>query len=264
MRNPSEDTFVSHLIELRDRLLKSLAAVIVVFIALSPWMQEIYGLLADPILALSGKGMIATDVTSPFFAAMKATGAASVILALPVIIYQIWAFVAPGLYGRERRVVFPLIVSSYLLFLVGMAFAYFFVIPNVFKFMGKFSLNDVQHLPDITSYLSFAFTMFFAFGLAFEVPVVVVVLTYAGLVSPKKLVQARPYVIVGAFFIAAVVTPPDVLSQIMLAVPMCILYEVGLFIAKRIRPFENEGDEEDSSDDVPPLPALPEEPHNMG
>ena len=254
MRNPAEDTFVSHLIELRDRLLKSLAAVVIVFLALTPWMKEIYELLASPILNLAGnKGMIATDVTSPFFAAMKATGAASFVIALPIVIYQMWAFIAPGLYRRERRIVFPLIISSYLLFLVGMSFAYFFVIPNVFKFMGRFSFNDVQHLPDINSYLSFAFTMFFAFGLAFEVPVIVIVLVYAGVVSTKKLSEIRPYVIVGAFVVSAVVTPPDVLSQVMLAVPMCILYEVGLFIAKRIKEPVPEEDE------VPPLPALPEE-----
>lgn len=235
MQTMTEDSFVSHLIELRDRLLKSLAAVLIVFFALTPWMKDIYELLAQPILALSGKGMIATDVVSPFFSAMKATGAAAVVIALPVVIYQVWAFIAPGLYRQEKKVVFPLIISSYVLFLIGMAFAYFLVIPNVFKFMGHFSFSEVQHLPDIKSYLSFAFTMFFAFGLAFEVPVVVIVLVYAGVVSAEKLINARPYVIVGAFVLSAVVTPPDALSQIMLAVPMCILYEIGLFIAKRIK-----------------------------
>ena len=244
MQTPTDDSFVSHLIELRDRLLKSLAAVLIVFLALTPWMKEVYELLAQPILALSDQGMIATNVISPFFTALKATAAAAVVIALPVVIYQIWAFIAPGLYRREKQIVFPLVVSSYLLFLVGMAFAYFLVIPNVFRFMGLFSYQNVQHLPDIASYLSFAFTMFFAFGLAFEVPVVVIMLVYAGVVSAEKLTEARPYIIVGAFVIAAIVTPPDVLSQIMLAVPMCILYELGLFFAKRIRhPSQPEEDE---------------------
>lgn len=232
MNTPQQDTFVSHLIELRSRLMKSVLMVIVAFIALSPWMSQIYEVLAEPLLAISPRGMIATGPIAPFFASMKATAAVAVVISFPVIIYQMWAFVAPGLYSHEKRLIFPLVLSTYILFLLGIAFAYFLVVPNVFRFIMNFTPEGVAMMPDMDSYLSFLFTIFFAFGIAFEVPVVVVVLARMGIITVEQLTTSRSYVIVGAFAIAAVITPPDVISQIMLAIPMIILYEIGVLCAK--------------------------------
>lgn len=228
-----QETFLSHLIELRQRLVRALLAVAVVVLVLMPWSRDIYAVLAQPLLASLPKGgqMIATDVIGPFMVPLKVTLLAGLIVALPYVLYQLWAFVAPGLYAHEKRLVLPLVVASFLLFLMGVAFAYFLVFPVVFKFMAAVAPEGVAWMTDIDKYFSFVLTTFVAFGITFEVPVVVVVLARVGLVSVEKLKQARPYVIVGAFVVAAIFTPPDVVSQFMLAVPLCILYELGIFLA---------------------------------
>ena len=236
MVEPAQDTFISHLIELRDRLLRAIIAVLAIFLILFYWARDIYTFLASPLLAAlpQGASMIATDVTTTFFVPVKVTMLASFLIALPYVLYQIWAFVAPGLYTSEKRLVMPLIVSSTLLFFVGMAFAYFLVFPMVFKFFAGFTPVGVQMATDIDKYLSFVLTMFVAFGVTFEVPVVVIVLVRMGIMSIEKLREIRPYVIVGAFVIGAIFTPPDVISQLMLAIPLWILYELGIVLARFI------------------------------
>ena len=227
------DTFISHLIELRDRLLRSILAVALVFLFLFPWAGDIYALLAQPMLKALPPGgrMIATDVTTPFFVPMKVTMMAAFVIALPYILYQLWAFVAPGLYAHEKRLVGPLIIASTLLFVCGMAFAYFLVFPVVFGFIIGIAPQGVAVMTDIGKYLDFVLTMFVAFGITFEVPVAVLLLVKIGVVSVAQLKQVRPYVIVGAFIIGAIFTPPDAISQIMLAVPLCLLYELGILLA---------------------------------
>lgn len=224
---------IEHLIELRNRLVQVALAMLVVFLILFNWKAEIYHLLADPLLSAlpAGSKMIATDVTSSFFVPLKVTGMVAFLITLPFTLYQAWAFVAPGLYQHEKRLVMPLLISSFFLFVVGMAFAYFLVFPVVFGFMAKATPEGVAMMTDIDKYLSFVLGMFIAFGITFETPVVVMVLVRMGLVSVEKLREVRAYVIVGAFVIAAVVTPPDVLSQVMLAVPLWLLYEVGVVLA---------------------------------
>jgi len=230
-----QETFLSHLFELRDRVIKSALAIIIVFVSLVYWAPDIFHLFAQPLLDSlpSGGKMIVTDVTGSFFVPMKVTMLVSFVIALPVVIYQLWAFIAPGLYQHERKLVVPLVVSSYSLFIFGMAFAYFLVFPTVFNFMASYNAPlGAEMSTDIDKYLSFAMNTFLAFGLTFEVPVVVVVLVSMGIVSLEKLREIRPYVIVGAFVISAIVTPPDVLSQLLLAIPMTLLYELGLLIAR--------------------------------
>jgi len=230
-----QETFLSHLFELRDRVIKAALAIIVVFIGLVYWAPDIFHLFAQPLLEAlpAGGKMIVTDVTGSFFVPMKVTMLVAFIIALPVVMYQLWAFIAPGLYLHERKLILPLVVSSYTLFIAGMAFAYFLVFPTVFKFMASYNAPlGAEMSTDIDNYLSFAMTTFLAFGITFEVPVVVVVLVRMGMVTLAKLKEIRPYVIVGAFVISAVVTPPDVLSQLLLAVPMILLYELGLLIAR--------------------------------
>jgi len=231
----TEQPFVSHLIELRDRLVRASLAVLLVFgvLAFYPGPAALYDWLAAPLVAQLpvGTTLIATNVISPFLVPLKITLLAAFLVALPVVLYQVWAFVAPGLYSHEKRLVLPLVFSSTLLFLVGVAFCYFFVFGQVFKFIQSFAPKSITASPDIEAYLSFVMSMFIAFGAAFEVPVVVVVLARMGLVSVQKLRDFRQYFIVLAFVIAAVITPPDVVSQLALAIPMCILYEVGLFAA---------------------------------
>jgi sec-independent protein translocase protein TatC len=233
-----QDTFISHLVELRDRLLKSVLAVLIVFLCLFPWAKDLYAILAQPLLASLPQGgqMIATDVVGVFLVPMKVALLVAFVLALPVVLYQVWAFVAPGLYAHERRLVLPLVVSSTVLFIAGMAFAYFLVFPVVFQFMASIAPEGVAWMTDIEKYLSFVLTMFIAFGVTFEVPVIVVVLARVGIVSVAKMREARPYVIVGAFVLAAIFTPPDVISQLMLAIPLCMLYELGLFVAGALVP----------------------------
>jgi sec-independent protein translocase protein TatC len=235
-----EEGFVTHLIELRDRLMRAAASVIICFLALVYWAPDIYSLLADPLVSAlpAGTSMIATDVTAPFFVPMKVTMMVAFVLALPYVLYQVWAFIAPGLYEHEKKLAAPIILSSFLLFLLGMAFAYFFVFPAVFKFVAAYTPSGVQMATDIDKYLSFVLTLFLVFGLSFETPVVEMVLVRLGMVSIEKLREFRPYFIVIAFVIAAIVTPPDVISQFMLAVPMILLYEFGIFMSRYITPRE--------------------------
>ena len=232
----TEQPFVSHLVELRDRLVRAAIAVGVCFgvLALWPGPAGLYDLLAAPLVAHLPKGstLIATSVISPFMVPIKITLMAAFLLALPVVLYQVWAFVAPGLYTHEKKLVMPLVISSTLLFFLGVAFCYFFVFGQVFKFIQSFAPKSITAAPDIEAYLSFVMTMFIAFGASFEVPVVVVVLARMGLVSIEKLKAFRSYFIVLAFIIAAVLTPPDVVSQLALAIPMVLLYEVGIWAAK--------------------------------
>jgi sec-independent protein translocase protein TatC len=232
----TEQPFVEHLVELRDRLIKALLAVGVVFavLAVYPGPAGLYDLLAAPLVAHLPQGatLIATSVISPFLVPLKITLMAAFLVALPVVLYQVWAFVAPGLYSHEKRLVLPLVVASTVLFALGVAFCYFFVFGQVFKFIQGFAPKSITAAPDIEAYLSFVLTMFIAFGAAFEVPVAVVLLARMGVVSIEQLKAWRGYFIVVAFIIAAVITPPDVVSQLSLALPMCLLYELGLWSAK--------------------------------
>ena len=232
----TEQPFVAHLIELRDRLIKALIAVGIAGAALALWPgpAALYDMLAAPLTATLPKGatLIATSVISPFLVPLKILLMAAFLLALPVVLYQVWAFVAPGLYSHEKKLVLPLVISSTVLFFMGVAFCYFFVFGQVFKFIQGFAPKSITAAPDIEAYLSFVLTMFLAFGLAFEVPIVVVVLARMGVVSIEKLKAFRSYFVVLAFIIAAVVTPPDVVSQLALAVPMCLLYELGIWAAQ--------------------------------
>ena len=229
-----EQSFLSHLIELRERLLKAVAAVLVILLALIPFANKLYGYLALPLIRHLPQGgtMIATEVASPFLTPIKLAFFVALILAMPVILYQLWAFVAPGLYRHEKRLAVPILVSSVLLFYLGCAFAYFFVLPAVFKFTTAMAPAGVAVMPDISHYLSFVLGLFLAFGLCFEVPVVLVILVALGIVSTEQLASSRRYAIVGAFAVAAVLTPPDALSMFMLAVPMILLYEVGIIGAR--------------------------------
>ena len=232
----SQETFFSHLVELRDRLIRALIAILVVFLAIANWARDIYSALAAPMLATLPQGghMIATDVAGAFFVPMKVTLMVAFLLALPYVLYQAWSFVAPGLYAHEKKLVAPLIVASVVLFFTGMSFAYFVVFPTVFGFINKFAPEGVAVMTDIDKYLSFVLSTFMAFGVTFEVPVIVIVLVRIGLVSVEKLREIRSYVIVGAFVVGAIFTPPDVLSQFMLAMPLWLLYELGIVLAALI------------------------------
>lgn len=245
----SEESFISHLVELRDRLLRSLIAVGVALgvLCLYPGPGRIYDFLAAPLTAALPEGakMVAIGVITPFMVPLKVTAMVAFLVALPFILYQAWSFVAPGLYTHERRLGLPLIVSSTLLFLLGMAFCYYLVFGQVFSFIASFAPKSITPAPDIEAYLSFVMTMFIAFGLAFEVPVALVVLVKFGVVNVAKLREWRPYFIVGAFVIAAIVTPPDVVSQLALAIPMCLLYEIGILAARLVsRPIKDESGEQ--------------------
>ena len=231
-----QENFISHLIELRTRLVRASAVVLAVFVvlfAIWPGAAALYDFMAQPMLhALpAGSKMIATGVITPFMVPMKVTMAVSLIVSLPWVLYQAWGFVAPGLYTHEKRLVAPLIISSTVLFVTGVAFCYFFVFGTVFKFISDFAPKSISVAPDIENYLDFVLMMCLAFGLTFEVPVVVIGLVRMGLVTVEKLKAIRPYVVVGAFVVAAVVTPPDIMSQLFLAIPLCLLYEVGLLLA---------------------------------
>lgn len=228
-----QQSFLAHLVELRTRILNSVVAILLVFVGLFPWAKNVYAILAAPLLAKLPEGghMIATDVTTPFFVPLKVTLMLAFIIALPYVLYQAWRFVAPGLYESERRLAFPLMASAFLLFLCGMCFAYFVVFPIVFGFINASSPEGVVVMTDIEKYLSFVLGMFMAFGLAFEVPIVVVLLVRMGLVSLEKLREMRPYAVVGAFVVGAIFTPPDVVSQFLLALPLWLLYEAGIVVA---------------------------------
>jgi len=230
-----EQSFISHLVELRERLLKAVAAVLLILVALLPFANRIYHLIAEPLLKVLPKDakMVAIDVASPFLTPIKLAFFVALFLAMPVILYQAWCFVAPGLYRHEKKLAVPLLASSVVMFYLGCASAYFFVLPKVFAFLLASTPEGVAMTTDIGRYLDFVLTMFFAFGLCFEVPVVVFILAALGWVTPAQLSSHRPYVVLGAFVVAAIVAPPDVMSMIMLAIPMCVLYEVGV-IAVRI------------------------------
>ncbi|GHA71850.1 Sec-independent protein translocase protein TatC [Formosimonas limnophila] len=247
--NPNDATddigltgWMSHLVELRSRLAKAALAVLLVFAVLLYWSNDIFGMFAKPMLdnLPAGSRMISTEVTSNFFVPLKFVLWVAFTIALPIVLHQIWAFVAPGLYTCEKKLVLPIIASSYILFLIGTAFAYFLVFPTVFKFMANLTPLGVEMATDIDAYLSFGLTTFLAFGLTFEVPVVVIVLVRLGFVTIEQLKIARPYVIVGAFVIAAIITPPDIASQLLLAIPLVILYEVGLQLARWAQPATDE------------------------
>jgi len=235
MADEQQETFLSHL-ELRDRLIRSLISVGIVFVPLAFYARELYSLLAAPLLATlpAGGQMIATDVVGVFLVPMKVALMVSFLLVLPYVLYQLWAFVAPGLYAHEKKLAIPLLVASVFLFFIGMAFAYFAFFPMVFGFMAKFAPEGVAWMTDIEKYFSFVLTMFLAFGVTFEVPVIVIVLVKVGIVDVVKLREWRPYVIVGAFVVGAVFTPPDVISQFMMAVPLWLLYELGIVLASII------------------------------
>ncbi|MEO8804159.1 MAG: twin-arginine translocase subunit TatC [Rudaea sp.] len=227
-------SFISHLIELRQRLLKAVAAVLVVFVALLPFANRLYHFVAEPLLQRlpAGSHMVAIEVASPFVTPVKLAFVTGLFLAMPVVLYQLWSFVAPGLYRHEKRLALPLLATSVLMFYVGCAFAYFLVLPKVFTFLLSVTPAGVAMMTDIGHYLDFVLTMFFAFGLCFEVPVAVFIVAMLGWVKPAQLTRQRRYVILGAFTVSAVVTPPDVLSMLMLAIPMCLLYELGVLAVR--------------------------------
>ena len=247
-----QESFISHLVELRDRLLRSIYAVFAVFVLLWFWpgVSAIYDILALPMMRTLPQGthMIAIGVITPFLVPLKVGLMAAFMLALPYVLYQIWAFIAPGLYTHEKRFALPLVFGSTLLFVAGVAYCYFVVFNWVFRFIMHFAPKSITPAPDIASYLSFVLTMFMAFGVTFEIPLVEVVLVRTGVLTVAKLKAVRPYVIVGAFVVAAVVTPPDAISQLLLAVPMCLLYEFGIILSRLMERFfgKREGDEPDA------------------
>lgn len=245
-----QQPLISHLLELRTKLLRAIASVLIVFIALVYWANDIYHYMAIPLMqSLPDTGsMIATDVAAPFFAPFKLTLVLSFFIAVPYVLYQIWSFVAPGLYKHEKRLVVPLLFSSTLLFYLGIAFAYYVVFPVVFGFFTSVAPEGVQVATDISSYLSFILKLFFAFGLAFEIPVAVILLCWAGVTTPEDLRAKRPYIVVGAFVVGMLLTPPDVISQTMLAVPMLLLFEGGLFAARFYSKASDESDEDESEE----------------
>ncbi len=238
MTTPSNNSspLVGHLIELRNRLLYSLAAIALVFLALLGFANDVYSFVANPLLAFLPEGgtMIATEVATPFLTPFKLTFFVAFVIALPFVLYQVWAFLAPGLYDNEKTLIVPLIASSVILFYLGIAFAYFIVFPLVFQFFVSMAPEGVTVMTDIASYLNFVLKLFLAFGVVFEIPVAIILLIRSGLISPESLDNKRPYVIVGCFIIGMLLTPPDVISQVLLALPMWLLYETGLFIGRRI------------------------------
>ncbi|WP_100638100.1 twin-arginine translocase subunit TatC [Marinobacter salexigens] len=229
-----EMPLVAHLLELRDRLLKMVLAVVICFAIIYPFANELYLWLSEPIRSLLpvGQTMIATDITSPFFAPLKLALFLSVFAAIPIILYQLWSFVAPGLYAHEKRLAFPLLFTSVILFYLGAAFAYFVVFPLVFGFFTAIGPEGIVELPDISSYLNFVLKMFFAFGIAFEIPIATILLILSGATTPSDLAAKRPYVVVGCFVIGMMLTPPDIISQTLLAVPMWILFEAGILFGR--------------------------------
>lgn len=241
--NPDKpQTFISHLVEIRQRLLIIVAAVFVVFLILFSFAGDLYSFVAQPLLRYlpEGSSMIATQVASPFLTPFKLSMVLAIFITIPLILYQIWAFVAPGLYEHEKSLVSPLLIASTLLFYLGAAFAYYVIFPVIFEFFMSISLDGVTQMTDITDYLDFVLKMFLAFGIAFEVPVVIILLVRMGIMSVQALSEKRPFVIVGSFVFGMLITPPDVLSQILLALPMWVLFELGLIIARGIKPKEND------------------------
>jgi sec-independent protein translocase protein TatC len=228
---------VAHLTELRDRLLRALLSVLIVFICLFPFANEIYAFVSQPLRQLlpEGASMIATEVASPFLTPFKLTLVAAVFVAIPYILYQVWSFVAPGMYKHEKRFAIPLLVSSVALFYLGAAFAYYVVFPLIFAFFTSVGPEDITIMTDINSYLNFVLKLFFAFGIAFEIPIAAILLIWAGITTPDDLARKRPYIIVGCFIFGMLLTPPDVISQSLLAVPMWLLFELGVFFGRLIQ-----------------------------
>ncbi|OUD15064.1 twin-arginine translocase subunit TatC [Thioflexithrix psekupsensis] len=235
-------SFVEHLVEIRNRLLQIVLVVLVILLALMPFANSLFSLLADPLLRFMPEGtqMIAIDVASPFFTPFKLTLVLAIFIAIPYIFYHVWGFVAPGLYDHEKQLMYPLLISSTLLFYLGMAFAYFVVFPLVFSFMISMTPDGVSMMTDISRYLDFVLKMFFAFGIAFEVPIATILLVRMGMVTPDELIEKRPYIIVAAFIIGMLMTPPDVISQTLLAVPIWILFEAGVFFLQTFRTKRNQ------------------------
>lgn len=238
----SEGTLISHLLELRGRLLRMLIAVLIVFAALAPFAGDLFALVAAPLIErLPGEGtMIATEVASPFLTPFKLTFVLAVFVAMPYVLFQLWAFVAPGLYSQERRFGIPLVLSSIALFYAGVAFAYFVVFPLIFGFFSSIEIGGVTMMTDISRYLDFVMALFLAFGLAFEVPIATILLVWAGITTPEKLSRKRPYVFLGAFVLGMLLTPPDMISQTLLAVPMYALFEIGIFMSRVLVPGHRE------------------------
>lgn len=248
--DPANDQpLMAHLIELRERTVKAAISVLIVFVAMSPFMKEIFDWLSKPLMVAlpDGAKLLSTGVVAPFMVPLKVTLFCAFVVALPYVLYQFWAYIAPALYKREKRLALPVIVSSVLMFAVGMAYCYFVVFRMVFQFIAGFSPDSVNFAPDIDSYFSFVITMFFAFGLTFEVPIFVMVLNRVGMASAKRLKKIRPYVIVGAFVVAAIFTPPDVLSQLLLALPLFVLYEFGIVLVK-VFGRKDDSDEDETSE----------------
>lgn len=237
-RNTNPDSLLGHLLELRNRLLRCVVAIIVVFAALAAFAQDIYHLLAKPLIAVlpENSSMIATDVAAPFFAPFKLTFIVAICLAIPYILLQVWQFIAPALYNREKRLMAPLVISSTLLFYSGIAFAYYIVFPIIFGFFTSVAPEGVTVATDISSYLDFVLKLFFAFGLSFEIPIAILLIVWTGVATRADLAEKRPYIIVGAFILGMLLTPPDVLSQTLLAVPMWLLFELGLQLSRFYQP----------------------------
>ncbi len=244
-KDEQEMGFIGHLIELRDRLLRSVLVVLAIFLVAFPFANDIYHILSLPLVnnLPEGGSMIATGVISPFLTPIKLAFIVSIFAAFPYLIFEAWAFIAPGLYKHEKKLAMPLIVSSALLFYIGIVFAYFVVLPNVFMFMLSMSIEGVNHAPDITYYLDFALKLFFAFGIAFEVPIATILLVLGGVTTPQSLSEKRPYIIVGAFIFGMLLTPPDPASQVMLAIPMWLLFELGLLLSRMIKKRSSQDDE---------------------
>jgi sec-independent protein translocase protein TatC len=252
-----EQPLLAHLIELRDRMLRIVLVVLAVFVALFPFANDLYTLLAEPLMAHlpSGSSMIATEVASPFLTPFKLTLIAAIFIGVPVILYQFWAFIAPGLYQHERRMIFPLVISSTFLFYAGMAFAYFVVFPLVFGFLVSVAPEGVSVMTDISKYLDFVLKLFFAFGVAFEVPIATILLVWMGATTPEKLTAKRPYIIVGAFVVGMLLTPPDVISQSLLAIPVWLLFEVGVVFSRFFVRKPDAEEDTDESEDAPTSPT---------
>ena len=248
---PSEQPFLSHLVELRDRLLRCVLVVIVLFLGLISFSNDLYIFLAEPLIQSlpTGSSMIATGVIAPFLTPFKLTLVVSLFASIPFLLFQAWSFIAPGLYKNERKLAYPLIISSTILFYVGMVFAYYIVFPLVFGFMATTTPEGVAQAPDISMFLDFAIKLFFAFGIAFEVPIATILVIWAGLTTAESLAAKRPYIIVGAFVIGMLLTPPDVISQTLLALPMWVLFELGLVFSKMYKPARREAIDDDDSDD---------------
>jgi sec-independent protein translocase protein TatC len=248
-RTQQEMPLIEHLLELRNRLLKMVLAVMICFAAIYPFANELYLWISEPLRALLpvGQTMIATDITSPFFAPLKLALVLAVFAAIPIILYQLWSFIAPGLYAHEKRLAFPLLFTSIVLFYLGAAFAYFVVFPLVFGFFTAIGPEGIVELPDISSYLNFVLKMFFAFGVAFEIPIATILLILTGATTPAALAAKRPYIVVGCFVIGMLLTPPDIISQTLLALPMWLLFELGILFGRLAQ--RNRADANDASPD---------------